>query len=301
MYNYYSRGKLLITGEYTVLDGALAFAIPSKFGQSLTVEPLKDPKLVWESITKDGKIWFKGSFSIENDIIVANQQNEISDRLVAILNAANKLNKQCLNSNTGLKITTKLEFSRSWGLGTSSTLINNIASWFNIDPYELLEKTFGGSGYDIACALRNSALTYLLKGNEKRINSLEFNPKFKQQLFFIHLNKKQDSRKGIATYNLQKKEVADSISEISKITSKLIECKNLKEFEKLITQHEVIISGIIKINPIKERLFKDFPGAIKSLGAWGGDFILATGNLEEMKYFKNKGYSTILSFKDILV
>ena len=30
---FYSNGKLLITGEYVVLDGAKALALPTKFGQ----------------------------------------------------------------------------------------------------------------------------------------------------------------------------------------------------------------------------------------------------------------------------
>ncbi len=161
--------------------------------------------------------------------------------------------------------------------------------------------TFGGSGYDIACAQNNSALTYQLKGDDKQINLVNFNPEFKQELFFIHLNKKQDSRKGISIYNLQKKEITNSISEISKITSKVLTCDNLKDFETLVTKHEAIISDIIKIKSVKETLFNDYNGAIKSLGAWGGDFILATGSLEEMKYFRNKGYNTILSFNDILL
>ena len=35
---FYSNGKLLITGEYLVLDGAKAFALPTKFGQNLIIE-----------------------------------------------------------------------------------------------------------------------------------------------------------------------------------------------------------------------------------------------------------------------
>ena len=301
MQSFYSRGKLLLTGEYVVLDGALALAIPSKLGQYLTVQPIIGSKLIWNSINKDGKIWFEDSFSLNKGKIKGDKKNEISKRLAIILSAAKNLNEGFLKSNIGFKVTTKLEFSRSWGLGTSSTLINNIALWANFDAYKLLEMTFGGSGYDIACAQNNSALTYQLKGDDKQINLVNFNPEFKRQLFFIHLNKKQDSRKGISTYNLQKKEITNSISEISKITSKVLTCDNLKDFETLINEHEAIISDIIKIKPVKETLFKDYNGAIKSLGAWGGDFILATGSLEEMKYFRNKGYKTILSFNDILL
>jgi hypothetical protein len=64
-------------------------------------------------------------------------------------------------------VETHLEFDRSWGLGSSSTLISNIALWANINPYLLLEQSFGGSGYDVACAQANGPLLYIRN---------EFNP-----------------------------------------------------------------------------------------------------------------------------
>ena len=44
---YYSNGKLLFTGEYVVLDGANALAFPTKFGQSMSVKKIKEPKIIW--------------------------------------------------------------------------------------------------------------------------------------------------------------------------------------------------------------------------------------------------------------
>jgi mevalonate kinase len=38
MQTFYSHGKLLISSEYAVLDGAQALALPTKFGQTLKVE-----------------------------------------------------------------------------------------------------------------------------------------------------------------------------------------------------------------------------------------------------------------------
>ena len=35
---FYSNGKLLLTGEYVVLDGAKALAVPTRFGQNLIVK-----------------------------------------------------------------------------------------------------------------------------------------------------------------------------------------------------------------------------------------------------------------------
>ena len=56
---FYSNGKLLITGEYLVLDGAKAFALPTKFGQNLIIEEAEGQIIHWKSVDSDGSIWFE--------------------------------------------------------------------------------------------------------------------------------------------------------------------------------------------------------------------------------------------------
>ncbi len=51
-----------------------------------------------------------------------------------------------------------MNFDKNWGLGSSSTLINNISSWAKINPYDLLWSIGKGSGYDIASGQSLSAL-----------------------------------------------------------------------------------------------------------------------------------------------
>ncbi|AXT20982.1 GHMP kinase [Flavobacteriaceae bacterium AU392] len=297
MPTYKSNGKLLLTGEYVVLDGALSLALPTKFGQSLTVNPSVKNSITWQSIDHNNKVWFE-------DIITAGiskSKNDISKRLIQILNVVNDLNPEFFNLKKGYHITTRLDFPKNWGLGTSSTLINNIASWLNLDPYKLLESTFGGSGYDIACAQYDSPITYQLNNNLKEINTVNFNPEFKAHLFFVFLNKKQNSRDSIIQYNKNKFNIKPVVSEINAITNQIIHCKNLVDFETLIEKHEQIISKIINLKPIKENLFSDFNGAIKSLGGWGGDFILAISKKDPSSYFKSKGFHTILKYSDMIL
>ena len=74
----------------------------------------------------------------------------------------------------------------------------------------------------------------------------------------------------------------------------------LNDFERLITEHESFISKILGVVPVKDKLFHDFRGAIKSLGAWGGDFILATGDRHTSKYFKKKGFDVVINYKEML-
>lgn len=315
MQDFYSNGKLLLTGEYLVLDGALSLAVPTQFGQSLTVETVDKPKLIWESIDNNGNTWFENEFLIEDIASVSSKpHNDVSKRLVQILHAAKQLNPNFLNSEVGYKVTAKLDFSQFWGLGSSSTLINNIAQWANVDAYQLLEQTFGGSGYDIACAQHNVPITYqltrpfdcaqgdnTLNDKKRKICEIDFNPEFKNNLFFVHLNKKQNSRDGVEQYNANKNNFSLAISEISDITSNIISCNSLEHFETLISSHEQIISKIIKQKPIKELLFNDYKGAIKSLGAWGGDFILVTGSKSSMDYFRRKDYNTIITYDNMVL
>ena len=58
---------------------------------------------------------------------------------------------------------------------------------------------------------------------------------------------------------------------------------------------------LIQKPPLKEALFSGYEGAIKSLGAWGGDFFLATGNAAAMDYFKSKGYTTVVGYSEMIL
>ncbi|MFI0430808.1 GYDIA family GHMP kinase [Mariniflexile sp. HMF6888] len=305
MQTFYSNGKLLITGEYVVLDGALSLAVPTRFGQSLNIELINESKLIWKSFDANGVCWFENSFELETREMLKQVQHDdaISQRIVQILKAAKTLNPDFLSSKNGFKISTYLTFPKNWGLGTSSTLINNISQWAHVNAFELLEKTFGGSGYDIACAQNNTPITYQLQplGDTKEINSVSFNPSFKDCLYFVYLNRKQNSRDGIATYNANKHHLVSVISSINTITSLIIDCQNLEDFEALINKHEQIISNMIKQTTVKSIFFNDFKGSIKSLGAWGGDFILATSKENPTAYFKEKGFDVVIPYDDMVL
>ncbi len=62
--NYHSNGKLLLTGEYAVLDGALALALPCQPGQSLSVAEHQEAGLAWQSLDHNNAIWFETRFEV---------------------------------------------------------------------------------------------------------------------------------------------------------------------------------------------------------------------------------------------
>ena len=303
---YRSNGKLLLTAEYAVLDGAKALAIPTKYGQSLDVIANNSNKINWKSYNELGEVWFEDVFTIQDASsvfsVTSALKNDISERLIEILKAVQSLNPKFLASNRGYNITTHQDFNRLWGLGTSSTLINNIANWANVDAYQLLAKTFGGSGYDIACAQHNNPITYQLNSEQKpKVATVNFQPNFKPQLYFVYLNQKQNSRDGISTYKKNAEINSDNIAQINAITEAMIVCKSLSEFESLIEKHENIISNLIQQDPIKTQFFSDFNGAVKSLGAWGGDFVLVTSKNNPKAYFNAKGYDIVIPYDGMIL
>jgi len=300
---YYSNGKLLITGEYLVLDGARAFALPTKFGQNLIVENGSNKEIQWKSYNFDEHLWFEDTilFSeiIEN---VKGSVETVKSTLINILHEAYLLNPDFVGQAEGYKISTQLTFPKNWGLGTSSTLLNNIAQWTKIDAFTLLKNSFGGSGYDIACAQNDTPIIYRLEENLPIVEIAAFEPDFTQNIFFVYLNKKQNSKAAInAYYNNKNEDLAHNIRDNNKITDAVLHAKTLNEFAIALQKHEIHLSNILEIQTIKEIAFPDFNGVVKSLGAWGGDFVMVISRENPIDYFISKGYETILSYDEMIL
>lgn len=300
---FYSNGKLLITGEYLVLDGAKAFALPTKFGQNLIIEKGNNQEIHWESYDVDHSIWFKEILTFSEITNPLQPETEsVKNTLLAILHEAYLLNPKFINESEGYLITTELGFPKNWGLGTSSTLINNIAQWLQIDAFILLKNSFGGSGYDIACAQNNTPVLYAIVEDKPIIEKVIFNPDFAENLYFVYLNKKQSSKVAIASYyNNKNNHLEKNINTNNTITQAVIEATTLKSFAAAIEKHEIAMSNILEMKTVKEALFPDFKGVLKSLGAWGGDFILAISKENPKDYFASKGYETIIPYSEMIL
>lgn len=300
---FYSNGKLLITGEYVVLDGAKAFALPTKFGQNLTIEQSENELIHWKSIDADGSVWFEATITFLS-IIKKERFDEIhniKNTLIEILHQAYLMNSDFITNSNGYSIQTELTFPKFWGLGTSSTLINNIAQWLQIDAFDLLRRSFGGSGYDLACAQNNSPIIYQLINEKQVVEPITFQPDFLDKIHFVYLNKKQSSKSAISAYLNQRGNIEKTIETIDKITSKVIHSYEPKEFALALQQHEIEMSAVLELQTVQEVLFPDFKGVIKSLGAWGGDFVMVISKENPKEYFLKKGYETIISYKDMIL
>ncbi len=302
-----SNGKLMLTGEYLVLNGAKALSLPTKFGQSLHIEQsTKCEKLEWTSLDVNNQVWFSATYNFDDFSILKSSCSETGRRLARILKAARNLNSRFLNNvSSGCNARSILEFERNWGLGSSSTLLNNIAQWAQVNPFELHFNISNGSGYDIANASIDSPILYSLSRPEPTVQQVHFAPDFAENLFFIHLNKKQISSIEVANFqsDYNTDQTQQATKKVDQITNEILSTKSLAEFERLLLDHEEILESVIQSKPVGESTFPDYnSGICKSLGAWGGDFILVTSKTpDDLQYFKDKGFKTVIPYQQMIL
>lgn len=304
-YNY-AHGKLLISGEYFALDGAHVLALPTTVGQSLAVKYKTSfgPVLHWKSYDMGGKLWFEEKFEFWRFNILNENPCKRALFLQKILRQVRKQNLHFLRDDVDVLIETRLGFPLDWGLGSSSTLIYNLAKFAYIGPFELLFESDCGSGYDIACAQSEGPILYNLDNGRPNWSIINFDPPFKEMIYFVHLGKKQDSRKAIEYFKLKRPFDYNVIKSISDITHQMAIARELKHFELLMLEHEKIVAKNLNLTMIKEDRFSDYWGEIKSLGAWGGDFVMVTSDRssrETQEYFFKKGLDVFIPYCELIL
>lgn len=299
--SFYASGKLLLFGEYLVLRGAASLAVPLKMGQTLTITPSDKKGIIWKSY-ENRRGWFQARFS-DTLQLISTTSDEPADTARKLLLHIQKLQPEMSLSHHELRF--DLGFNRSFGWGTSSTLVSLLSQWADVDPYLLLDEVFGGSGYDIAAATASAPFIYRVEVDdgkkERYVRYVDLNHNITDHLLFIYLGKKQSSRKEVGAFG--KKRVAeDQIKAMNEIVQNAVECTDITAFEQLMDDSEAMLSKILKTRSVKRRLFKHYPYSVKSLGAWGGDFIMATcRDIEDAKrYFWQKGMRIVYTYNEIV-
>lgn len=294
----YSPGKLLITSEYFVLDGALALAVPTKLGQELKHKKIQDnfSVIFWKSYVEN-EFWFSLELNYKNWEIINTNDLERAHFIIKVLKNIQQLSNDVLQEKDSYYLHSNIEFPSDFGLGSSSTLMNNLSEWANIDAFQLNEISLGGSGYDIAVAQQKSAILY--QNNPRNIQKIDFKPPFLDELILIYLNQKQDSREGIKAYRAREKSLTLR-DEFSEITNEVVKCNEIDTFSELMILHEKKLSNFLEIKTAKEKHFDDCPVFVKSLGAWGGDFVLSTKFGDYKNYFLERGFDEIFEYKNLI-
>lgn len=299
--NLRANAKLLLSGEYLVLAGAEALAIPLKFGQELTVSEGETEKITWVSKGPSG-IWFSASFSALGEVYAAT--NPKSAQFVSNLIAAtNTILPNFFQRFLGKTVTVTADFDLNWGLGSSSSLIALMAQLARIDPLALHWKVSRGSGYDVVAAMSNTPIFYKLIDGTATYSSVKLSSAFQESVYFAYLGKKEDSAAGVERFLSSTKQLAVSIAnEISAITRKMAVAESANQLCRLMDRHEAILSEVLGVMPIKQLRFSDFEGSVKSLGAWGGDFAMFCSSVpsnQVYSYIAAKGLTPVFGFNDI--
>jgi mevalonate kinase len=301
--HYYSNGKLLLTGEYLIIYGAKALAVPVKFGQDMKVEYYSPGELRWEAFIQNHS-WFSVSISLPQLQLIETNDNDNAILLLSAIRNARIINREFLDGKRGYKVTTQLNYPQEWGLGSSSTFIANLAQWAKVDALQLNATVSNGSGYDVACAKANSPILFQISDNRATWKDIAYNPPFSNNLFFVYLGQKQDSSESVGKFRGSYQFNSVDVDYISTMSERFTSAGSLNEVISIIDLHEAYLSKILAIETIKQRLFSDFQGTVKSLGAWGGDFVMAASPMsyELVKaYFKEKGFETIFTFKEMVL
>lgn len=285
------------------MEGAKALAVPIKPGQSLEVRQTETGLLEWRANAPDG-LWFETVFKLPALEIVKTTDREMSEQLRELLQNATRLSGGFLTNDEGWSVVTNLDFNPQYGFGSSSTLVYCVARWAGVDPFTLQWETFGGSGYDIACADAGKPITYRISEGKPEIRKVDFSPAFKDNLFFVYLGHKQQTAGSIRNFRKSASFTHKELEKISAITDNILKTDYLEDFEALLNEHEKNMSEILGLPTVKSLYFQKHKGAVKSLGAWGGDFVLVTtkkSRQEFMQQMHHLGFNIIYPFNDLVL
>lgn len=272
MSGFRSSGKLLLSGEYWVLHGATALAVPTVLGQTLTYRESPED-LRWTAMDRSGAVWLD---------VRAHEDPHVA----SLLHAASQLGGTV--PATG-QVTTRLEFARDWGWGSSSSLTDLVAQWTGVDALKLHFATSSGSGFDVACARARTAISYQKVGEHSaQWTEVRATHWPTEHFALVYLGAKQDSQKEVRVPRPEPQK--SDLEAISGISQELAAAATVGRWIELIDEAEVRTSRWIGRPRVQAR-FEGVRATLKSLGAWGGDFVLAVAeDPEEFAYFVEHGY-----------
>lgn len=303
---YTAYGKLLIFGEYVVLDGCMALSWPTRFGQYLEVQQIIDlsGQLIWKSLNSHGDTWFEAIINSDFKTVSTTNFN-YSQPLERIFEGIRQLNPDFSLNGRGHELVMKADYPTEWGLGSSSTLLSLLAQWAEVDPMKLFFLTQTGSGYDVATATAKGPILYTLGSDDLyKIEEVRLNLKTIEGLHFVYLGNKQSSAEGIQHYKEQVVDKAGLAQEMNQVVMSFYREPTRSMLLETMRQSEDLLSGHLSLKKVKELYFSDFPGEVKSLGAWGGDFVMALAESESFDtaaYFLEKGYSVVFKPHEVLL
>ena len=291
----------MLTAEYLVMAGADALVMPINKEQELWLEESSNSLLKWESYFNQD-LWFEAVFHPDDFRVMSSTDIKKANYVSGLLKSALKLTKNRPRLHHSV-IKTDLQFNPDWGMGSSSTLIVNLSHLFDINAFDLHKSVSNGSGFDIAAGMSGFPFRYRLKRNKREISPIILPDLFYEHAYFVYLGKKVSSDQAIESFNPSDPTWKMPVKYINEITAQFSEVDSFEELSRITAEHEMFMSEVLGMaSPVKR--FADYPYGMKSLGAWGGDFIMVMhprNKKEVEKYFHHKGCPVVFSAKELKI
>ena len=298
-----ARGKLLISAEYMVLHGSLALVLPLKKKQILKkIRSENRNSFTWTAY-RETDLWFRAEFRPSTLEVVTASNAEMAERLRMLLRTCVELNPSFHRELLIWDVETRLDFSPEWGFGSSSTLTALMAEWAGVNALDLHFMISEGSGYDVACAVADRAIVYSLQDKEPRYEPVLFQPPFADQLYFVWLGSKQPTALHLREMAGRLNPGKELIRSFSMLTRGMLGSKELDDFRNYMEEHEAKLSELTGLERVSLTRFPGLQGSVKSLGAWGGDFVMIASDQQTdalYNYLDKLGFSCRFRFKELI-
>ena len=87
---------------------------------------------------------------------------------LTIFSRIGEIRNELFTEGKSYSFSTDSTFDHSWGMGSSSALIANLARWAEIGPFDLFHLLYKGSGYDVAAALAEGPILFSTVNRKER-------------------------------------------------------------------------------------------------------------------------------------
>lgn len=294
----------MLCGEYAVTIGVEALALPVSLGQWMYVWEFDSPgggdRLIWEAKEKDGSTWLNESFALPLETMEAEtEKSSERDRSREVLHSMLSMVAEGFwKTGKSYRIETQLEFDRSSGLGSSSTMVANFARFAGLDAQKVQQKVLGGSGCDVAVAELGKGLVFWKNAEVANWDAWKLSADLTSKWKIVFLGKKQNSRNALA-------DVKGKLMEIEKDDFLMHQLQQVCAAVKMANQVPMLEAGlemwqaILAMSLGLETPYQHFKfqptkgGLCKWLGAWGGDMLLINDVFEESEREALKKYKIV--------
>lgn len=302
----------MLCGEYAVTIGVEALALPVGPGQWMHVWEFDSPgggdRLIWEAKEKNGNSWLNESFSLPLEALekADEKNNSDRDRDRKVLHLMLSLVSEGFwTPGKSYRIETQLEFDRSSGLGSSSTMVANFARFAGLDAQKVQQQVFGGSGYDVAVAELGKGLVFWKNGEVANWDKWSLSSDLTAQWKIVFLGQKQNSRNALSDVKSKLEAMKNDdflMHQLQQVCAAVKLANQVPMLEAGLEMWQAILAMSLGLEtPYQQFKFQPVKGGLcKWLGAWGGDMLLINEVFAESEQKALKKFHMV-SWNDIVV